>query len=141
MDCRSELLHDGGFLTELQARGAHGLIREHGMLRYRPLEALCEIGVDDKGEQIGEQWVQLGLEADEQALRVRRIRIRLPKPTRDGDDTICLVTTLSAEQADALTLAALYHKRCTKARAGELLHRGHQCGLPADRRRRRRRTS
>ncbi len=71
------------------------------MLRYRPLEPLREVGVDDKGAQIGEQWVQLGLEADEQALRVRRIRIQLPKPTRDGDDTICLVTTLSAEQAEA----------------------------------------
>lgn len=106
-----------GFLTDLQARGAHGLIREHGMLRYRPLEPLREIGVDDKGAQIGEQWVQLGLEADEQALRVRRIRIRLPKPTRDGDDTICLVTTLSAEQANARTLAALYHQRWTIERA------------------------
>jgi hypothetical protein len=106
-----------GFLTGLQARGAHGLIREHGSMGCRPLEAMREIGADERGAQVGEHWVQLGLEADEHALRVRRIRIRLPKPTRDGDDTIYLMTTLTAEQADALTLAGLYRQRWTIERA------------------------
>jgi hypothetical protein len=105
------------FLQGLVHRQAHALIREHGQLRFTPLEPMREIGLSE-GAQVGEQWVHLGA-ADQAAtaLKVRRIRLKLPQPTRDGDDTLCLLTTLSSEQADALTLARLYRQRWTIERA------------------------
>lgn len=107
-----------GFLTGLHARGAHPLIREHGLLRYTPLEAMRELAPRADGARIGEQWVHLGrADQAEGALRLRRIRLQLPSPTRDGDDTLCLLTTLSAEQASAATLAELYRQRWSIERA------------------------
>jgi hypothetical protein len=107
-----------GFLRGLHERGAHPLIREHGQLRYTPLEAMREVATRADGACIGEQWVHLGAaDQAEGALRVRRIRLKLPSPTRDGDDTLCLLTTLSAEHASAATLAELYRQRWTIERA------------------------
>jgi hypothetical protein len=44
---------------------------------------------------------------------VRRIVIRLDQPTRHGDDTIYLLTTVPADLADACTLAQRYRTRWT----------------------------
>jgi Transposase DDE domain len=105
------------FLEGLVQRQAHALIREHGLLRFTPLEPMREIGLSE-GAQVGEQWVHLGApDQGATALKVRRIRLKLAQPTRDGDDTLCLLTTLGSEHADALTLARLYRQRWTIERA------------------------
>ena len=50
---------------------------------------------------------------DGQLLRVRRVKVRLEQPTRDGDWEIFVLTNLPAEVASALLVAQLYRKRWT----------------------------
>ncbi|MGB5065137.1 MAG: hypothetical protein WBQ37_15480 [Candidatus Competibacter sp.] len=50
-------------------------------------------------------------------LAVRRLRVPLNEPTRDGDDIPSLLTTVPVEAADACTLARLYRERWTIEKA------------------------
>lgn len=43
----------------------------------------------------------------------RRVKVKLLKPTRDGEDTIYIFTNLPTSVADALKIAELYRKRWT----------------------------
>lgn len=106
-----------GFLEELQQRGAHSLVRQHGLLRVTPLEAMREIGEADEGARVSEQWVHLGPAKGPEGLRLRRIRVQLAKPMRDGEDTLYLLSSVPPERADAVELAALYRKRWSIERA------------------------
>jgi IS4 transposase len=106
-----------GWLWELHQRQAMGLVREHDPMRFEPMEALREIGRVDNGT-VSEQQVRLQPVADDVAgLVVRRIVIRLDQPTRNGDDTLYLLTTVPARLADACTLARLYKTRWTIEKA------------------------
>ena len=100
------------FLTE---RGAYALIREHAGLRHTPLEPMRDCGRTVTGT-VSEQWVRLG-SLDQPGPRLRRIRIRLDRPTRNGEDTLFLLSSVPPELADALTLAALYRERWTLEKA------------------------
>lgn len=97
------------FLSGLGERNAMGLIREHGQIRYRPLEAVGET-VRIEGASIREQRVQLMTDG-EPGIILRRIRVELDTPDRNGERIISLLTHIPAETADAQTLAALYRKR------------------------------
>lgn len=105
-----------GFLSGLAARGARALIREHAGLRFTPLEAMREAGRVDTGA-VAEQWVRLGPTTATAGLRLRRIRVRLDRPTRNGDDTLYLFSTVPVEVADARALAEMYRQRWTLERA------------------------
>jgi IS4 transposase len=105
------------WLWELHQRQAMGLVREHNQMRFEPLEALRQSGRVDNGT-VYEQPVRLPPVADDVAgLVVRRIVIRLDQPTRNGDDTLYLLTTVPADRADACTLARLYKTRWTIEKA------------------------
>jgi IS4 transposase len=105
------------WLWDLHQRQAMGLVREHEQMRFEPLEALREIGRVENGT-VYEQTVRLLPVADGvPGLIVRRICIRLDQPTRNGDDTIYLLTTVPADRADACTLARLYKMRWTIEKA------------------------
>lgn len=97
------------FLTGLGGRNAMGLIREHGQIRYRPLEAVGD-AVRIEGASISEQRVQLMTDG-EPGIILRRIRVELDTPERNGERIISLLTHLPAETADAQSVAALYRKR------------------------------
>ncbi|WP_006787666.1 transposase [Thiorhodospira sibirica] len=98
-----------GFLRGVADRGGYFLIRAHEQVRFDPLEPMREIGQTETGS-VAEQWVELtGKEG--RRVRLRRIRIRLNEPTRDGDDRIDLFTTVPAQSADAVYLADLYLER------------------------------
>lgn len=106
-----------GWLWQLHQRQAMGLVREHEQVRFESLEALREIGRVDNG-MVYEQRVRLPPVADDvPGLVVRRICIRLDQPTRNGDDTIYLLTTVPADRANACTLARLYKTRWTIEKA------------------------
>jgi hypothetical protein len=83
-----------GFLNGLAERGALALIRAHQQLRFTPLEALREIGRIETGT-VAEQDVQLST-----GLRLRRLQIRLDRPTRNGENTLALLTTVPVEGGD-----------------------------------------
>jgi hypothetical protein len=93
-----------GFLNDVQSRSAYALIRQHGALPYQELTAWTAPAVNDEGQTIREQGIQV------EGRRYRRIRVELVKPTRDGDAHIDLITDVP-DVVDAVTLAALYRKR------------------------------
>lgn len=97
------------FFTELAVRGAAGLIREHGQLRFDPLEPLGKATRIETGA-VREQRVQLTT-AGKAGLILRRIQVKLDKPDRNGEDTLYLLTQVPAEMASATHLADLYRKR------------------------------
>jgi hypothetical protein len=90
-------------------RKAHVLVREHKGLPWTAVDELRRVGRVETGE-VWEQNVTVTGE-DGAVLELRRILIKLDEPTRDGETELALLTDLTVEQADALTLARLYRKR------------------------------
>ena len=107
-----------GVLTGRAERGADARIREHAGLRHTPLEPMRDCGRTATGT-VAEPWVPLG-PPDPPGLRLRRIPIRLDRPTRKGEDTLSLLSRVPPEFADALPLAARYRERWTLEKA--ILH-------------------
>lgn|SRR5512134_1094 len=101
-----------GFIQGLVEREAAGLVREHAGLCWTPLGPMSERG-RVKGGVVAEQPVYLGAASESDGLILRRIRLELDQPTRDGENTLYLLTTLPSEAASALTLATLYLTRWT----------------------------
>jgi hypothetical protein len=58
-----------------------------------------------------EQAVELRDEHGVLLLSARRVTVELEKPTRDGDSQLHMLTSLPAEDADALAVAELYRGR------------------------------
>jgi hypothetical protein len=83
-----------GFLREVAERGGHVLIRAHEQVRFNPLEPMREIGQTATGT-VAEQLVELTNE-EGHGLQLRRIRVCLNEPTRDGDDRIYLFSTVTS---------------------------------------------
>src|SRR6266404_104466 len=90
-------------------RKAHVLVREHKGLPWTAVDELRYVGRVETGE-VWQQNVTVTAE-DGAVLELRRIVIKLDEPTRDGETELALLTDLTVEQADALTLARLYRKR------------------------------
>ena len=91
-------------------QGASFLIREHGAnpnpsARDKPRM----IGKTDTGT-VFEQSVSIDDGAGSPVV-LRRIELRLDKPTEDGEMTIRLLSNLPAAEFDALALARLYRRR------------------------------
>jgi hypothetical protein len=105
-----------GFLWALAQRGAVGLVREHEQIRFTPLEAMRGIGEIDSG-RVSEQRVLIAPPEGPGTLEVRRIRVALNAPTREGETELYLLTTVPGEAADACTLARLYRERWTLEKA------------------------
>src|SRR5512143_988915 len=114
-------LMDRNFCTQrllwgLQQRGAVGLVREHEQLRFKPFEAMQVISEIDSG-WVSEHRVLLDHPEGPGTLEVRRIRLELNEPTREGETELYLLTTVPVEAADACTLARLYRERWTLEKA------------------------
>jgi hypothetical protein len=86
-------------------------IRQHANLPVLCAGTLRQRGRTESG-QVFEQSVTVGT-AEGPTLRLRRIVVRLEKPTRDNDDTIAILTNLPAKHASAVAVAELYRKRWT----------------------------
>jgi hypothetical protein len=135
-------IEDRNFCTVGWLRGvvidhkAHVLVREHQGLPWTAVDELRYVGRVETGE-IWEQTVTLTPEsgpvtrADGEVLKLRRIVIKLDQPTRDGETELALLTDLTVEQADALTLARLYLKRWQIETVFQVLTETLQCEHPA----------
>ncbi len=87
------------------------LVREHQTnAPWESVTPLVEVG-DSEGSSIWEQQVRITDAPTGDLLSVRRIEVRLARPTRDGERVISLLTNLPAEAADACQVAALYRQR------------------------------
>jgi hypothetical protein len=99
-----------GFLFGIAGRQGYFAVRQHQNL---PWEAVTEpefAGVSDDVE-VWEQKIRLDNPATGETLIVRRLELRLPTPTRDGDRVIHVLTNLAAWAASASTVAGLYRHR------------------------------
>ena len=108
-----------GFLCGIAGQGACFLIREHGNLPWDATGPEEEKGRAENGD-LYEQPIRIfGNEEDEgeSALEVRRIRLVLDEPTRDGETEIVVLTNLPKEEASAEKVASLYRRRWTIERA------------------------
>lgn len=96
------------FLFGVVEREAYFIARQHQKLPWEPLETFTKVGPID-GAAVSEQPVMV---RDQQgnALRLRRIRIHLDKPTRDGDRDVFVLTNLP-KRVTAKKIAMLYRTR------------------------------
>jgi len=114
-----------GFLFGIAARRAKFIIRQHRQtLRYELLGTRRKIGRCPTGT-IYEQKVRLS-DAKGHWCTIRRITVKLKKPTRHGDTEIHLLTNLPVKAANARAVADLYLRRWTVENAfqelGQALH-------------------
>jgi IS4 transposase len=96
------------FLFEVVERDAFFIVRQHQKLPWEPLEALKKVGRID-GATVSEQPIVVR-DHEGNELRLRRIRIHLDKPTRDGDRDVFVLTNLP-KKVNAKKIATLYRNR------------------------------
>lgn len=100
-----------GLLFGLADRRARFAIRQHGSLRGTPVGKATAWETTATGERVRER--PLTIQHGEQIRTVRRVTVRLQKPTRDGDCELHILTNLTQKQATARKVAELYHRRWT----------------------------
>src|SRR5512143_3023654 len=99
-------------LFGIAARGGFFVIRQHGStLTWEAIGNRVSCGRCETGA-VFEQKLKLTNDAGE-IFFVRRVTVELDSPTRDGDRSIHILTSLSAEDADAISVAELYRGRWT----------------------------
>jgi hypothetical protein len=98
-----------GFLFEFPKKSAFFVARQHGNTPYNRLTGLKFVGNSATG-QVFEQDVEITAGTGE-TLKIRRVVVKLNKPTRNGDKNLILLTNLPKETVDALTVAELYRAR------------------------------
>jgi hypothetical protein len=108
------------FLFGVATRQACFVVRQHQNLPWAAVTELEFVGECD-GAEVWEQKVRLEHPQTGETLIVRRVELRLPTPTRDGDRVIHLLTNLPARDADARVVAGLYRKRWTIEGAFQVL--------------------
>jgi IS4 transposase len=96
-----------GFLFGVAQKGGFVLVREHKGLPWQANSTLQYMGRTETGA-VYEQKVQIS-GADGQALKLRRIVIRLDEPTRDGETEVVLLTNVRGVKTRKL--ARLYLER------------------------------
>jgi IS4 transposase len=86
-------------------------IRQHGNFPISSAGRLRPRGRCSTGEVFEQSVTFLG--DDGASHKIRRIVVRLDKPTQDGDTEIAILTNVPAQDADAAKIAELYLKRWT----------------------------
>jgi hypothetical protein len=100
------------FLFAVMARRAYFITRQHGRMPWTPSGKSRFVGRTETG-QVYEQDIELRNPATGETKRLRRVTVKLKKPTRDGDMEIHLLTNLPASRVSAVKVARLYQKRWT----------------------------
>jgi len=96
------------FLQEIRDRQAFFVVRRHGLLTVKPQ---AEFGpeVETATGWVSERLVWV-YRADERLWQCRQVRVRLKKPTEDGDQEVDILTNLPSE-VSAVKVATLYLHR------------------------------
>jgi hypothetical protein len=117
------------FVFGLDAAKAGVLVRQHASnLPWVAIEALRPAGNTPTGA-VYEQRVQVTDLDRGTTLTLRRIEVRLHSKTRDGDDTLALLTNLPTTMT-AVELAEAYRTRWTIEQQFQFLTQSLQCELP-----------
>ena len=100
-----------GFLYEIQQREGFYAIRHHAGMPVVSSGELRRVGRSDTGEAFEQEATFVTFEGAE--FTVRRIVLRLDKPTQDGDREIAILTNVPERDAGAVVIADLYLNRWT----------------------------
>jgi len=96
------------FLREVISRDAYFVTRRHGNLRVEPETEYGEEVKTDRG-WVSERRVWVCRDG-ERVLQIRQVRVRLKKPTEDGDVEVEILTNLPAK-VSGVKVAEVYLKR------------------------------
>lgn len=96
------------FLMGIAQRQGAFLIREHQNLPWQALNEL-EFVAQTKAGEVWEQAIQI--QQGKQTLTLRRVVLRLAKPTRHGDSEIVCLTNLPTTVVTAQRVVILYRER------------------------------
>lgn len=96
------------FLFGVVAQDACFVVRQHQNMPWEPRETFQKVGCLD-GAMVSEQPIVVR-DHEGSELRLRRIRIHLDKPTRDGDRDVFILTNLP-KKVNAKKIARLYRNR------------------------------
>jgi IS4 transposase len=100
------------FLFGLARQDAFFVIRQHGStLSWEPIGKPRKVGTCPTGK-VYEQDLRL-TDAEGQTLIVRRVTVKLDKPTRKGDREIHILTNIPRADAKAVKIAMVYLERWT----------------------------
>ncbi len=98
------------FLLGVAERDAYFVVRQHGNLPWEAAGRMKRIG-QIEGGMVYEQPIRIK-DDEGNELRLRRIRVHLDQPTRDGDRDVFILTNLP-KKVNAKKVANLYRKRWT----------------------------
>lgn len=96
------------FLFGVVERDAYFVVRQHQNMPWEPREPFKKVGRLE-GAMVSEQPIVVR-DHEGNELRLRRIRIHLDKPTRDGDRDVFVLTNLP-KKVNAQKIARLYRNR------------------------------
>ena len=114
------------FLFGLHRLGANFVIREHKSMPWEAVNALQSFGCVETGD-LFEQTVRL---ADAQeSLLVRRVVLKLKKPTRNGEKEIAIFTYLPPDVATPAVVAELYRGRRSVENLFQTVTENYQCEI------------
>jgi hypothetical protein len=99
------------FLEGILQRESFFVIRQHGNFPITSQGTLHHRGRCETGEIFEQSVTFLGENGS--PFKIRRIVVRLDKPTRDGDKEIAILTNVPACDASATKIAEVYRKRWT----------------------------
>jgi len=100
------------FLFGMVQRQARFITRQHGRMPWKAHGRSRYVGKCATGRVYEQTAILMDAESGPE-LQLRRITLKLKKPTRDGDSAIHLLTNLPASKVNALRVATLYLKRWT----------------------------
>ncbi len=98
------------FLFGIADRDAFFVVRQHGNLPWESMGKMTRIG-EIEGGAVYEEPIRI-TDHEGNELRLRRIRVHLHEPTRDGDRDVFILTNLP-KKINAKKIAVLYRKRWT----------------------------
>lgn len=116
------------FLFGIVQKQGFFIIRQHGnSLHWEVKGGWKSKGSIDSG-RVAEQPIELWDE-EGRRMRVRRVRLCLKRPTRDGDQVPYILTNLPEKQLSAPVVANLYRKRWTLENAFHFLTKTLRCEI------------
>jgi len=99
------------FLEGILQRESFFIIRQHGNFPIASQGTLRSRGQCETGKLFEERVTFVGESGS--PVKIRRVVVRLDKPTRDGDAEIAILTNVPARDANAAKIAELYRNRWT----------------------------
>jgi hypothetical protein len=98
------------FLSGIDRASGYYIIRKHKNLPMEALGSLVFVGESETGK-LYEQKVKIADRAGKHPTIVRLITIKLNKATRNGDNTLEIITNLPEGKVEATAIASVYQER------------------------------